>query len=98
MECGLVTLSACETGLSVVAPGDELLGLARGFLSRQTPSLVVSLWMVDDESTAEMMGRFYAWLRQGQGPAGALRQAQREMLERHPHPFFWSPFLLLGRW
>jgi CHAT domain-containing protein/Tfp pilus assembly protein PilF len=98
MECGLVTLSACETGLSVVAPGDELLGLARGFLSRQTPSLLVSLWMVDDESTAELMSRFYGWLRQGQGPAGALRQAQREMLERRPHPFFWSPFLLLGRW
>jgi CHAT domain-containing protein/tetratricopeptide (TPR) repeat protein len=95
---GLVTLSACETGMSAVAPGDELIGLARGFLSAGAPSLLVSLWTVDDESTATLMTSFYSRLRSGDGPAAALRQAQRQALESYPHPFFWSPFVLFGRW
>jgi CHAT domain-containing protein len=95
---GLVTLSACETGMSAVAPGDELIGLARGFLSAGAPSLLVSLWTVDDESTATLMASFYAGLRAGNGPAAALRQAQRQALEYYPHPFFWSPFVLFGHW
>lgn len=48
----LTTLSACETGMSAVWEGHELLGLARGFLYAGTPSLVVSLWTVNDRSTA----------------------------------------------
>lgn len=95
---GLVTLSACETGLNAVAPGDELIGLVRGFLSAGAPSLLVSLWTVDDESTAMLMTRFYTRLRAGDGPAAALRQAQRQTLELYPHPFFWSPFILFGHW
>jgi CHAT domain-containing protein len=95
---GLVTLSACETGMSALAPGDELIGLARGFLSAGAASLVVSLWTVDDESTAMLMTHFYTRLRAGDGPAAALRQAQRQVLEYYPHPFFWSPFVLFGHW
>jgi CHAT domain-containing protein/tetratricopeptide (TPR) repeat protein len=98
LNCGLVTLSACETGTSAVAPGDELIGLARGFFSAGAPSLLVSLWMVDDESTAALMTSFYTRLRAGHRPAAALRGAQCELLRDHSHPFFWSPFVLLGRW
>jgi len=98
LNCGLVTLSACETGASAVAPGDELIGLARGFFSAGAPSLLVSLWTVDDESTAALMTSFYTRLRAGDRPAAALRHAQRELLSDHPHPFFWSPFVLIGRW
>jgi CHAT domain-containing protein/tetratricopeptide (TPR) repeat protein len=98
LNCGLVALSACETGVSAVAPGDELIGLARGFFSAGAPSLLVSLWTVDDESTAALMTSFYTRLRMGDRPAAALRHAQRELLSDHPHPFFWSPFTLLGRW
>lgn len=95
---GLVTLSACETGLNAVAPGDELIGLVRGFLSAGAPSLLVSLWTVDDESTATLMTHFYTCLRAGDGPAAALRQAQCQALKTSPHPFFWSPFILFGHW
>lgn len=98
LNCGLVTLSACETGTSAVAPGDELIGLARGFFSAGAPSLLVSLWTVDDESTAALMTSFYTDLRAGDRPAAALRHAQCELLRDHPHPFFWSPFVLIGRW
>jgi CHAT domain-containing protein len=98
LNCGLVTLSACETGVNAIAPGDELIGLARGFFSAGAPSLLVSLWTVDDETTAELMASFYTRLQAGDRPATALRYAQRHLLAQHCHPFFWSPFVLLGRW
>jgi CHAT domain-containing protein len=98
LKCGLVTLSACETGVSHVAPGEELLGLVRAFLAAGAPSLLLSLWTVDDEATANLMASFYKRLRAGEGAAAALRQAQLEQLEAEPHPYFWSPFVLVGRW
>jgi CHAT domain-containing protein len=97
LDCELVTLSACETGVSAVAPGDELIGLARGFFSAGAPSLLVSLWMVDDASAAALMTGFYQRLRAGDNPAAALREAQCRLLKQQ-HPFFWSPFVLFGRW
>jgi CHAT domain-containing protein len=98
LHCELVTLSACETGVSAVAPGDELIGLARGFFSAGAPSLLLSLWTVDDAATAALMTDFYRRLHAGDAPAAALRAAQRRQLQEQPHPFFWSPFVLVGRW
>ena len=97
-RAGLVTLSACETGVSAVAPGDELLGLVRGFLYAGAPTLLLSLWTVDDEATAELMTDFYRTLRAGARPAAALRSAQLRQMRERPHPFFWSPFVITGRW
>jgi tetratricopeptide (TPR) repeat protein len=93
----VTTLSACETGMNAVWEGDELLGLARGFLYAGTPSLVVSLWMVNDRSTAQLMRRFYEGLRDGLSKAAALRQAILDVKSRFPHPYFWAPFVLLGK-
>src|SRR3984885_1161483 len=45
----LVVLSGCATGLNVITPGDELIGLARGLLQAGAQSLVLSLWDVHDE-------------------------------------------------
>jgi CHAT domain-containing protein len=98
LQCNLVTLSACETGINAAAPGDELLGLARGFLLAGTPALLMSLWAVDDRATAEFMQHFYRHLQAGVGTAAALRQAQCQLLATYPHPFFWAPFILFGRW
>jgi CHAT domain-containing protein len=98
LSCELVTLSACETGVSALAPGDELIGLARGFFSAGAPSLLVSLWTVDDEATSRLMLDFYSRLRSGSGPAAALRYALCELLSDSPHPYYWAPFVLMGRW
>jgi tetratricopeptide (TPR) repeat protein len=98
LRCGLVTLSACETGVSAVAPGEELIGLARGFFSAGTPSLMVSLWTVDDNSTAELMTGVYEGLQSGLGPADALAAAQRQLIQRYAHPYYWSAFFVVGRW
>jgi CHAT domain-containing protein len=98
VAAGLVTLSACETGVSAVAPGDELIGLVRGFFYAGAPTLMLSLWTVDDEATAELMTDFYTHLRATRRPAAALRAAQLRQMRERPHPFFWSPFVLTGRW
>jgi len=97
-NCELVTLSACETGVSALMPGDEWIGLARGFFTAGAPSLLVSQWAVDDKVTASFMISFYSCLLSGIRPAAALRYAQCQMLEKNPHPYFWAPFVLLGRW
>jgi CHAT domain-containing protein len=98
LACELVTLSACETGVSTLAPGDEWIGLARGFFSAGAPTLLASLWAVDDEATTRLMIDFYSQLRAGVRPAAALRYAQCQLLENELHPYFWAPFVLLGRW
>jgi CHAT domain-containing protein len=74
----LVTLSACETGLTEFqqAP-DEYIGLPAGFLQAGTPGVVSTLWAVDDLSTMLLMERFYqGHLQDGLAIAEALRQAQ----------------------
>ncbi len=93
----ITTLSACETGMSAVWAGDELLGLARGFLYAGTPSLVVSLWTVNDRSTAQLMRRFYQGLNSGLSKSHALREAILEVKSEFPHPFYWAPFVLMGK-
>ncbi|HDH05196.1 MAG TPA: CHAT domain-containing protein, partial [Nitrospirae bacterium] len=75
----LVTLSACETGLGKLTQGDELIGMTRGFIYAGTPSIVASLWSVNDRSTSELMGMFYKNLR-NHSKAEALRMAQIEMI------------------
>ena len=98
LNCGLVTLSACETGMNAVAPGDELMGFARGFFSAGSPTVLMSLWTIDDEATTELMVWFYSELARTKSPATALRAAQMKLLKEKPHPFFWSPFVVVGRW
>jgi len=93
----LVTLSACESGRGEVIGGDEVLGLARAFLGAGAATLVVSLWLVQDETTARLMGDWYRRLRDGEGRAAALRAAQLRVKEHHPHPYYWAPFVLIGK-
>ena len=93
----LLTLSGCVTGLNVVAEGDEVLGLARGLLYAGARSLLLSLWDVDDKSTAEFMKLFYSRLAHHPNKAEALQGAIVELRRRYPHPYHWAPFKLIGR-
>jgi CHAT domain-containing protein len=97
LEASLVTLSACETGLSHLQ-GSDLVGLAEAFLYAGAASLVVSLWHTQDESTARLMQAFYRGLTQGQRKAATLRAAQMELLNSGEFcaPFYWAPFVLYG--
>jgi CHAT domain-containing protein/predicted negative regulator of RcsB-dependent stress response len=107
LNASLVTLSACQTGRSTVGGGDELLGLMRALLYAGAASLVLTLWTVDDRSTAGLMQRFYQGLAQGQRKGSALRHAQLAFIQAdqaapasedgaYAHPYFWAPFFLVG--
>lgn len=93
----LITLSGCATGLSVVADGDELLGLVRGLIYAGAQSALLTLWDVHDHSTAQFMSAFYGHLASCADKAAALRQAALDLREVHPHPYYWAPFVLLGK-
>src|SRR5262249_11917820 len=80
----LAVLSACETGLGEVAGGEGGFGLQRAFHVAGCKNVVASLWQVDDQATAALMGLFYHKLwRENQPPLRALREAQL-YLYRHP--------------
>ena len=99
LSASLVTLSACQTGRSVVSGGDELLGLMRAFLYAGASSLLLSLWQVNDASTMEFMRSFYQCLAEGHSKGAALRLTQREFCGEHgrySHPYYWAPFFLVG--
>lgn len=99
----LVVLSACESGVGQVRAGDEVVGLARGFLAAGAQELIASLWNVHDQSAAQLMVDFYRML-QGEElakdgsvrPATALRAAQLRALRNGEHPYFWASFFAIG--
>jgi CHAT domain-containing protein/Tfp pilus assembly protein PilF len=97
----LVTLSACETALGKIQGGDDLVGLSRGFIYAGTPSLLATLWAVDDRATGELMESFYEnWQKKGMSKPEALRQAQ-QLLRQKPEysdPFYWAGFEMIGDW
>ena len=95
----LLVLSACQT-----AEGDKraALGLAGLAVRSGARSTLATLWSVQDQSTAVLMTEFYQALLQKSGinKAEGLRQAQLALLNdpRFHHPFYWSPFVLVGNW
>jgi CHAT domain-containing protein len=93
----LVTLSGCATGMNYVAAGDELLGLQRGLFCAGATSLLLSLWDVHDQSTAKLMHAFYKGYVQTQDMAKSLQAAMNQLREENPHPYFWAPFVLVGK-
>lgn len=94
---GLVTLSACKTGMARIRAGDETMGLPRAFIYAGSPSVVASLWNVNDRATAILMERFYGNLKRME-KTRALRDAQLALLRDpgHSHSFYWAAFVLIG--
>jgi len=101
LSADLVVLSACQTGLGKEIRGEGLVGLTRGLMYAGAAKVLVSLWSVSDNATADMMARFYKELiSAGRSPAAALRGAQLALLKqpRWKHPYYWSAFTVQGDW
>ncbi|GAX40755.1 peptidase-like protein [Tolypothrix sp. NIES-4075] len=96
----LVVLSACETGLGDVKVGDGLYGLRRALVIAGSQSQVLSLWIVDDAGTKDLMVKYYQNLKAGKGRHEALREAQMELLKTpgYEHPYYWASFVPSGDW
>jgi tetratricopeptide (TPR) repeat protein len=101
LPADLVVLSGCDTGLGQEVRGEGLIGLTRAFFYAGARRVLVSLWPVEDQATAELMRRFYREvLENGRRPAAALQAAQND-LRREPRwesPYSWAGFILQGDW
>ncbi len=97
LEAELAVLSGCGTGLSAVQGADELVGLTRGLLYAGARAVLATLWDVNDESTTHFMRDLYAHLTAGVGPAEALRRSAARLRASFPHPYYWAPFVLVGK-
>jgi CHAT domain-containing protein/Tfp pilus assembly protein PilF len=106
LNANLVTLSACESGLSSgyfaeVPAGDDFVGMTRAFLAAGSGSVVATLWDVDDQASGRLMKRFYGRLKQSvdnESTADSLTHAQREIRSNQflGHPYYWAPFVVVG--
>ena len=90
----LIALSACQTALKTNSNGEEIAGLAYLFERAGSKSVLASLWSAADDTTKAIMVQFYQNLKKGMSKDEALRQAKLSQIDSHP--FFWSPFVLIG--
>lgn len=91
-----VTVSGCSSGLNAIASGDEVLGLSRGLLFAGARSLLLTLWDLNDKSTATFMQLFYSYRAEHGNAALALQNAMQELRKALPHPYYWAPFIFIG--
>lgn len=90
----LVVLSACETALGDYS-FEGVFGLPRGFKQAGVKAMLVSLWSVNDRSTALLMSAFYRGWLAGLSWRDALEQAVKEVRKQYPEPYYWAPFILM---
>jgi CHAT domain-containing protein len=105
LQAQLVVLSACETGKGKIT-GDGVIGLSRSLISAGAPSVLVSLWKVNDDSTNLLMQEFYRnRFQKRMDKAQALRQAMLTTMqqkqrynpsEKYDNPMYWAAFTLIG--
>lgn len=100
LNADLVVLSACKSGLGQRIRGEGVNGLSRSFLGAGAASVLVSLWNVSDRSTSDFMTSFYREMETAKlSKAAALKAARRKMIlgQKYSHPYYWSPFILIGK-
>ena len=93
-----IVMSACKTALGLSSTGTEIVGLNRAFLYAGSPSVVATLWNIDDKSTAVFMDNFYKNLKKNEDIADSLKKTQVEMIRRGYEPYDWAAFILTGKY
>jgi CHAT domain-containing protein len=100
LHAGLVVLSACETGVGKYQRGEGVVSIGRGFMYAGAPSLLMTLWNLNDQSGAVIVEQFYKNLSEGMEKDEAIRQAKLFYLDNYPseytHPFMWAAFVQVG--
>lgn len=96
----MVVLSACESGIGKLSSTEGSFSVARGFASVGVPSIVTTLWKVNDQIGAGIVKDFYENLKKGMEKDRALQQAKLSFLESSDsntaHPYFWGSFIVIG--
>lgn len=96
----MAVLSSCNSGNGKMQRGEGVISLARGFIYSGCPSIVMTLWSVEDKSGVSLMTAFYENLIQGQSKAKALQQSKIDFIQNgdqlKSHPYFWSGYVVIG--
>jgi CHAT domain-containing protein/tetratricopeptide (TPR) repeat protein len=96
----LAVLSACNTGNGRLQLGEGIISIARGFFYAGVPGVVMTLWSVEDASSAQLMELFYKYLHKGLPKDEALRQAKLDFLSHcdqlETYPYFWAGYVNIG--
>lgn len=96
----MVVLSACETGLGKLQPGEGIESLGRSFMEAGARSTLISLWNVNDKTTAIIMADFYRYLKEGKAKDESIRLAKLNYLDsitpKLRHPYYWGVFIPAG--
>ncbi|MEM6963697.1 MAG: CHAT domain-containing tetratricopeptide repeat protein [Bacteroidota bacterium] len=96
----LAVMSACNTGFGKLAAGEGVISLGRAFSYAGCKSVLMSLWMANDQSTTQLMNTFYKNLARGQRKDQALKNAKLTYLENADpltaHPYFWASMVAIG--
>jgi CHAT domain-containing protein/Flp pilus assembly protein TadD len=95
LTANLAVLSACDTGRGDIT-SDGVIGLSRSLIAAGVPSVIVSLWAVNDKSTSVLMGHFYRNLKTNPNKAQSLRQAMLTTMQQYPDSKYWAAFTLIG--
>jgi CHAT domain-containing protein len=95
----LAYLSSCDSARAVIGKTEELMALARAFFYAGSPTVLASLWPLNDEAGRVFAESFYDnWLPSQLSVSRTFQSAMLRTRERFPDPFFWAPFTLLGAW
>lgn len=92
----LAILSACETGVGKFESGEGVFSLSRNLLKAGIPSVIKTLWQVDDISSGDLVTYFYENIESGVTLTEALTLAKRKFIQEKDHPYFWSSYVLEG--
>ncbi|SDL87936.1 CHAT domain-containing protein [Siphonobacter aquaeclarae] len=92
----LLVLSACKTSVGVDQKGEGVFSLARGFAALGIPSIITTLWSVEDKATYGIIGSFYRYLAEGLPQDVALQKARLDAFQSDSQPYYWSGLIHIG--
>ncbi len=96
----MAVLSSCNSGSGKLHKGEGVISLARGFFYAGCPSLVMTLWSVEDKSGVNLMAEYYRNLIKGFNKSKSLQKSKLEFIKNsdqlHAHPYFWSGYVIIG--
>ena len=100
LRAELAVLTACETGVGAWRHGEGVVSLAHSFMHAGCPSVVMSLWKIDEKASTDIIAGFYEFLAKGERKSTSLRKSKLRWMERNDerlaHPYYWAGLALIG--
>jgi len=100
LNARMTVLSSCNSGNGILHRGEGVLSMARGFVYSGCPSIIMTLWSVEDNSGVKLMTSFYSYLLKGNNKSHSLKQSKMDFIKNadqlKSHPYFWSGYVVIG--